>query len=303
MKFYLDLEANAITNEVISIGIVTESGDEFYSLVRPHTKLDHNIKILTGISQTEADEVPSLEDVMSSVGEFLGDAKDGIFYHYGSGDRQFLKASMSFTKDIKALTVLEDIHDRCENVDKRVASHFHRDTIGLRSVYLTMKMSSEESATQNHNALEDALMLKYVWENIDDYTLPEGVEPVKVKRINMKYGKGKKKKQQQQKISENIPKLPTDRLTGNCSGSRHKQAAGIIPAIDDEKYQIKIRARKKKKSHRLNSEYESIYSAIGLTKQGKFKTAQEIFDAIESIYNALDTENKVNGWIFERVEK
>jgi len=29
MKIYLDLEANAVTNEVISIGMVTESGDEF----------------------------------------------------------------------------------------------------------------------------------------------------------------------------------------------------------------------------------------------------------------------------------
>ena len=71
MKIYLDLEANCTTNEAISIGMVTENGDTFYSLIRPHTKLDHNIKVLTGVSQEDADQAPSLEEVMLGVREFL----------------------------------------------------------------------------------------------------------------------------------------------------------------------------------------------------------------------------------------
>lgn len=125
MKIYLDLEANCTTNEAISIGMVTENGDTFYSLIRPHTKLDHNIKVLTGVSQEDADQAPSLEEVMLGVGEFLSFLdKENTFYHYGKSDRGFLRASMGFTTDMKALTTLQYIHNRCENVDKRVASHF-----------------------------------------------------------------------------------------------------------------------------------------------------------------------------------
>ena len=303
LKIYLDLEANAITNEVISIGMVTEEGKEFYSLVRPHTKLDHRIKELTHITQEEADNAPSLEDVMFDVRRFICQqisANDKIiFYHYGKNDRHYLKSSKTFAANESTKMILDYIINRCENLDRIVPKHFNRTSIGLRSAYLTMRLSSNEPATQNHNALEDAQMLKYVWENINDYTLPEGVEVVKVERMNMRYGK--KKKAKAKKTNDNAPKSSADRLTASKSEARHRQASAIIPAIDDSKYQISIRATKKKKGKTLKSEYDIIYHAIGILKQGKYKTAQEIFDAVNSIYNALDTGVKVNGWTFERV--
>lgn len=301
MKIYLDLEANAVTNEVISIGMVTENGDEFYSLVRPHTKLDRKIKELTHISQEDADAAPSLEVVMQAVRRFLCIATpldEIVFIHYGMSDIDFLHASQTFAERESTKVILQYIINRCENVDKYVPQHFGRDTIGLRSAYLTMRLSSNEPAIQNHNALEDAQMLKYVWENIDDYILPEGVEVVKVARFNMRYGKGKKKK-----ATQYVPKTPMDKLTAKKSGTRHRQAATIIPAIDDKKYQIAVRATKRKKNKKISNEYEAIYHAIGLLKNGKYKTAQDIFDAVDSIYNALDTGKKINGWSFERVEK
>lgn len=86
MKIYLDLEANCTTNEAISIGMVTENGDTFYSL----TKLDHNIKVLTGVSQEDADQAPSLEEAMLGVREFLSFLdEENTFYHYGKSDRGF----------------------------------------------------------------------------------------------------------------------------------------------------------------------------------------------------------------------
>lgn len=297
MKIYLDLEANAVTNEVISIGMVTESGDEFYSLIRPHTKLDHNIKLLTNISQEEADIAPTLETVMSSVRRFLCVCTplDKItFIHYGKGDRTFLRASKSFTESEATKCILDYIIERCENVDKRVSRHFNRDSIGLRSAYLTMRLSSNEPATQNHNALEDAQMLKWVWENIDDYTLPEGIEPVKVARINMCYGKKKKKSAGTQPSDDK--RGPNWVLTGKSSTTRHHQAAAIIPAIDSEKFNVAIVARKK---NRVVMQ-EKIYHAMNLAKPGKLKTAQEIFDTLNKIYDALDTGIAIHGWTFER---
>lgn len=114
---------------------------------------------------------------MLGVREFLSFLdEENTFYHYGKSDRGFLRASMGFTTDMKALTTLQYIHNRCENVDKRAASHFRRDA------YLTMKIQFRIIMLQK---------MKYVWENIDGYTLPDGIEPVKVPKVKMSYGKSK----------------------------------------------------------------------------------------------------------------
>lgn len=195
MVIYLDFEANGANqvHEIISIGAVAETGETFYSLVRPHSKLDRKIKELTHISQEEAEIAPSIEDVMSNFFTWLCDTakwdlSDVKFFVYGGSDRDFVKASISFVSDIFTLDRLQYIHDHIERVDKRIAKKFNREMIGLRSAYLTMRLSSNEPVEQFHNALEDAEMLKYVWESIDNYNFPEGGEVVKVPRADMRYG-------------------------------------------------------------------------------------------------------------------
>lgn len=295
MKIYLDLEANCTTNEAISIGMVTENGDTFYSLIRPHTKLDHNIKVLTGVSQEDADQAPSLEEAMLGVREFLSFLdEENTFYHYGKSDRGFLRASMGFTTDMKALTTLQYIHNRCENVDKRVASHFRRDAIGLRSAYLTMKLSSEDPI-QNHNALEDAWMLKYVWENINGYTLPDGIEPVKVPKVKMSYGKSKAN-------PASPEELMNRRLTAKQPRSRRNEAIRNCPAIDDDKYKIAGVAIKGERE----IPFKEIYEVKGFVHVGRFKTAAQVLHALDVIYAAMETGKgnpDTKGWIFKKVEK
>lgn len=195
MVIYLDFEANGANqvHEIISIGAVAETGEKFYSLVRPHSKLDRKIKELTHISQEEAEIAPSIEDVMSNFFTWLCDAtkwdlSDVKFFVYGGSDRDFVRASISFVSDIFTLDRLQYIHDHIERVDKRIAKKFNREMIGLRSAYLTMRLFSNDPVEQFHNALEDAEMLKYVWENIDNYELPEDGTVVKVPRKDMRYG-------------------------------------------------------------------------------------------------------------------
>lgn len=196
MNIYIDFEANGATQakEIISIGAVAENGEKFYSLVRPHTKLDHKIKELTHITQEEAEVAPSIESVMGNFFKWLldlngGEWKISKFLVYGSCDKEFIDGSISFVEDEVTITRLQKVRDRIERVDKRVSKKFNRDLINLRSAYLTMKLSANEAVEWQHNALEDAEMLKYVWEHIDEYELPEGVIPVKVPRMNMSYGK------------------------------------------------------------------------------------------------------------------
>lgn len=201
MNIYVDFEANGIsqTQEIISIGAVSEEGETFYSLVRPHFKLDKKIKEFTHISQEEAEVAPGIEKVMEDFYNWLFAARKGDlftpikFLVYGGSDRDFVKASMALVEDEVTRARLQSLHDRIERVDKRVAKVFRREAIGLRSAYLTMRLSSNEPLEQNHNALEDAEMLKYVWENISTYEFPEDGEVVKVPRKNMCYGKKAKK--------------------------------------------------------------------------------------------------------------
>lgn len=296
LKIYLDLEANMITNEVISIGMISETGKEFYSLIRPHTKLDHNIKLLTHISQEEADMAPTLEEVVYNVMHYLLTFNEPIqFLNYGKNDKSYLIASSSFTDSENVKKSLVLIANNCENIAKRIASHFHRDAINLRSAYLTMRLSSNEEPIQNHNALEDACMLKWIWENINDYTLPEGVTPVKVEKVNMKYGKRKKAA----KIDASFKPNPKKILKGASSRTIHNKAILNCPAIADVKYNIPVKATRKGKTN----EYMNIYCAVHLVYRKTKRSAEGIYNAMVSIYDALNTGTQLNGWIFETVEK
>lgn len=188
MNFYIDFEANNANkiHEIISMGVVSETGDTFYSLVRPHSKLSEQIIQLTHISQEEADLAPSIENVMSRFFNWFSvitesKSSDAKFFTYGDSDKRFIQSSKFFVSDAITLDKLEYIYDRIQQVDEvKIAKKFNRNTIKLQSAYLTMRASFNEPVKEFHNALDDAEMLKYVWENIDNYEFPENGKVVKV---------------------------------------------------------------------------------------------------------------------------
>ncbi len=200
MICYIDFEANGVTQteEIISIGAIAEDGRTFYSLVRPHAKLDRKIKELTGIPQEQAEVAPAIEQVMNDFYHWIycelncEPCSFPKFYVYGHSDKQFIRGSATLTEDTGTKERLGKLCNSLEDVSKRVAKKFGRESIGLRSAYLTMRLSTNEAIDPQHNALQDAEMLKYVWENLEKFELPEGISPIKVHRINMSYGKKKK---------------------------------------------------------------------------------------------------------------
>lgn len=313
MVCYIDFEANGVTQtkEIISIGAVAENGEKFYSLVRPHAKLDHKIKELTGIPQEEADVAPSIEEVMDSFLDWLF-VKVGCkpwpkFYVFGHCDRDFVNGSIAVTDCPVTKERLAALRDNIEDTSKRIAKKFNRGTIGLRSAYLTMQLSSGEPIEQRHNALEDAEMLKYVWEHIDEYELPEGITPVKVPRPNMKYGKGKKKKKVQEQPSKSTKKekvLCVDvdapkTITAKSGVGRKKQAKRECPEIMNKKYSITFIARKGK---RKPITFASIHQALPLVQNVPFTSGEQKLAAMEIIYNAVQTGEVLNGWRFTKVD-
>ena len=68
MKYFIDFEAQQYTNEIIEIGCVREDGCQFHSLVHPgekHKKLSGFVKKLTGITQEELNNAPSVDEVFT----------------------------------------------------------------------------------------------------------------------------------------------------------------------------------------------------------------------------------------------
>ena len=67
MKYFIDFEAMQFSNEIISVGCVSENGEKFYSLVQPKKakKITDFITTLTGITYEDLDCAPSADKVFS----------------------------------------------------------------------------------------------------------------------------------------------------------------------------------------------------------------------------------------------
>ncbi len=275
MNIYVDFEANAITQEIISIGAVTEEGATFYSLVRPHTKIDHKIKELTGITQENADIAPSIEEVMADFFAWIlvqngGDWTNPNFMVFGSHDREFINGSLAFVTDEVTRERLNLMWQHIDNIAGRISKKFRQKCIGLRSAYLTMRLAFDESAVQDHNALNDALMLKWVWEHIDEYELPEGVEPVRIKKPDLRYG-GKKK-----------------RITSDGRIYDYD--------INDDHYYIPFTVvGKNRRGQEKEWHFQNVKHALTLFHPKKLKTNQAKIIVMDKILHALEMGEKLDG--------
>lgn len=285
MKIYTDFEANGINHlqEIISIGCIAEDGQSFYSLVRPHEKLDKRIRELTHISEDEAQIAPSLEEVMRDFSSWLSKVTHGepyTFLVFGNSDRDFVNCSIRVAENNITKEILQDLHDNIQRVDKQIAAKFNRKTIGLRSAYLTMRLSDNEPVEQNHNALEDAMMLKYICENISNYELPEGVQVISVPKIDMSYqNKG-------------------HRLTGKSTKTRAKQALRACPQLADKKYHIRVRATK---GNRRPVCYNKLVDALSLVPF-TIVTAEKKLECLEKMYQCVKSHEPYYGWTLEEIK-
>lgn len=73
MKYFIDFEAMQFSNEIISVGCVSENGEKFYSLVQPQKaeKITEFITSLTGITYEELFSAPSADKVFSEFYEWV----------------------------------------------------------------------------------------------------------------------------------------------------------------------------------------------------------------------------------------
>ena len=169
MKYFIDFEATQFSNEIISVGCVREDGETFYSLVNvQRNKITPFITDLTGISKNDVEIAPSSDEVFENLYNWLSqDKSKAQFFCYGNNDIGFIRRNLNKTNSIKAQMALSLIAFNLIDYSKAVVRHFGL----IKSIALVKVLAyyrQEEEIEQNHNALEDALFLKEIYEKIDE---------------------------------------------------------------------------------------------------------------------------------------
>lgn len=171
MKFYIDFEATQFSNRIISIGCVCENGNTFKTLVQPVNKgkITPFITELTGITPEMIAQAPTADEAFNMLFDFieLNNSRNvPQFYVYGDSDIEFLKHTVCFMQDPRAMICALAIQGNLIDYSKTVKSFFGLgQNFALRKVY--MLILDIEELVQDHDALNDAQMLKIVVENLN----------------------------------------------------------------------------------------------------------------------------------------
>lgn len=172
MKYFIDFEATQFSNEIISIGCVREDGEEFYSLVNSTKSLTPFITDLTGITNEMIAAAPTPEEVFSDFFNWCAQDSDiPTFYCYGNTDVTFVKKNFQNSKDFTAKCILGYLYAGLQDYAPVVKNHF--GLIQPVSLIKVVNYYNTEEMSQCHDALEDALMLKFVYEQIQIHTQVE----------------------------------------------------------------------------------------------------------------------------------
>lgn len=173
MNFYIDFEATQPENEIIAVGAVAENGATFYSLVKPRISCMSNwISQMTHISQEELNQAKNIDEVFVEFDLWVTVQEPNImkcnFIAYGN-DETFIKATLPAIKDDHAFVTAAYLLAKIEDGSKKITKFFN-GSISLINAFNYIQSLNNK---QQHNPLEDANMLKTVYENIDN------LEPLK----------------------------------------------------------------------------------------------------------------------------
>lgn len=169
MKYFIDLEATQFSNEIISIGCVREDGETFYSLVNvAKNKMTNFITELTGITKEDVSTAPSSDEVFTEFYDWIiPDESKVQFFCYGNADLGFIRKNLNKATTVKAQMALSVLALHLIDYSKCVERHFGLiKAISLKKVLAYYRQVDE--IEQNHNALEDALFLKEIYDRINE---------------------------------------------------------------------------------------------------------------------------------------
>ena len=161
MKYFLDFEANQFTDRIISIGCIAENGNTYSTLVNPKEPIKEFIINLTGINDELVSNAPNIEIAIKNLYNFIIKNKDNepdFFFVYGNCDKKFLRRAAKDINNIELSMFLGLLRHSLIDYSKYVSSFFGvKQPIGLKKV---LNYLEDKSEIQEHDALQDAIMLK-----------------------------------------------------------------------------------------------------------------------------------------------
>lgn len=177
MKYFLDFEGTQFSHRIISIGATCENGHSFYSLVKPNSKykISEFITELTGITEEDIDNAKNAVDVFEEFYEWVMEQEDGHsetgwmpeWFCWGSEDILFIKGTFSdCCASPVARFVLGDMAGGLNDFGTSFCNKYNIKQRGL----LKVAQAFDHTKTQDHNALSDALLLKFIYEKSEEYT-------------------------------------------------------------------------------------------------------------------------------------
>ena len=166
MKYYIDFEASEADRRIISVGAISEDGRKFYSLVHTDDPITDRIYELTGISQEDVDHAPSSDQVFSDLYDWCQlDDRLPDFINYGDGDLDFVYDNFKVATSFKEACMLSYLYLNMYDCSGELKDFFGvNKTISLEKLGRYFDRDMEE---QDHNALNDAILLKMVLENME----------------------------------------------------------------------------------------------------------------------------------------
>ena len=182
MKYFLDFEATQFSHRIISIGAVCENGHSFYSLVKPENKYKISKKIteLTNITLEDIDNAKGAIEVFNEFYNWVlaqeEEAKENEvnwnpkWFCWGSEDIHFVKGTFKdCASDPCARFILGDIAGGLIDYGTRFCQRYNIKQCGLLKVAQVFDHTKE----QDHNALNDAILLQFIHSCGEKYTKAE----------------------------------------------------------------------------------------------------------------------------------
>lgn len=213
MNVFIDIEANQFSEHMISIGCVCDTGATFYSLVALPNKEKPTkfITNLTGITKEDLATAPSADAVFLEMEDFLRDMSyekpHFEFYCYGNEDAVFINRTIKHMTNFNAIIFAMSIAGNLIDYSKEVQKYYGNFKSNPPSLCNAYSFVIAEENEQKHNALEDAMMLKVVYEKLFKVSTPADNEKV--------YGKPRVREEPKKK--KEIPDYVRNWLNGNIS--------------------------------------------------------------------------------------
>lgn len=120
---------------------------------------------LTGITKADVANAPTSDEVFEKFYDWLEGDNDIHFYCYGDSDITFIQANLKKSQNMKAISALSIIGANMTDYALEVKKYFGLyKTIGLKK--LVAYYRGVDQIEQAHDALEDSLFLKEIYEHV-----------------------------------------------------------------------------------------------------------------------------------------